>query len=175
MSERPELRRRAEPQRVISDSSYFEILSPENKRRIVLNIGPDDSITFRVERLTTKEEQHVSAEAHFTEVTRHLIHSLLEQEAARISPESEQAGPDLSVLTYQEQFGDAVGALIGLKYSDKQVQRLILTQGQQIVRGQEHIGEIPTIVREQIDSLNQTVSEIYLERARRSEGVRRQR
>lgn len=175
MSERSELQRGAESQRIISDSSLFEIVSPTHKRKLFLRIGEDDSVTIRVEILTGREEQQVSAEAHFTEVTRHLIHSLLEAKAATISPGSEQVGPDLSVLSYQEQFSDAVGTLIGLKYTDKAVQRLILAQGQQITRGQEHMGEMPTVVREQVNFLTQTVSEIYLDKARRSGSTRRQR
>lgn len=155
-------------QRIISDSNVLEIISPQNNRRLFVTIGQYNTVTTRIEALTGKEEQKLAAEAHFTETTRHLIHSMLELDAAKLAPGSEVTSPDLSVIAYQGQFEDATRQLARLGYSDKSVQRLIQTQGRLVTLGEEHMGEIPTIVREKVFALGNEVKDIYLEMARTS-------
>lgn len=100
---------------------------------------------------------------------------MLEQDAARMIPGSKDVPPNLSVIAYQDQFTNAVKQLASMRYTDKEVQRLIRTQGQLFTLGQDRIGEMPTFVREKVVSLSQQVSEIYLEIARGSRAGRSQR
>lgn len=156
------------PQKFISDSNAFEITSLKYNRRLIVNIGPHNTVTTRIESLTGKEEQKLAAEDHLTETTRHLIHSMLELDAAKLAPGSEVISPDLSVIAYQGQFKDAVKQLAHLQYPDKDVQKLIQTQGRMITSGEDHMGEMPTIVREKVFALNKQVTHIYLDMARKS-------
>lgn len=156
------------PRIIISDSSAFKIISPKNNRMLFVTIGPDNTVTTRVEPLTGRDEQKLAAEVQFTEITRNLIFSMLELDAAKSAPGSEVISPDLSVIGFQGQFEDAVRKMAGLQYSDKKLQRLIQTQGRLITLGEDHGGEMPTIVKEKVLALSKQATDIYLEMAERS-------
>lgn len=156
------------PIRIISNGSVFKIISPLHNRSLLVTIGPDNTVTTRIEPLTGRDEQKLAAEAHFTETTRQLMHSMLELDAAKLAPGSEVLSPDLSVIAYQEQFNGAVQQLARMGYSDKDVRKLIQTQGRSITLGEDHMGEMPTIVREKVSALNSQVKDIYHDMAERS-------
>lgn len=156
------------PRIIISDGSTFEIISPQNNRRLFVNIGPNNTVTTRIEPLTSRDEQKLAAETYLTETARHLIHSMLELDAARLASGSEVISPDLSVIAYQGQFVGAVQQLARMGYLDRSVQKLIQDQGRLITLGEEHMGEMPTIVREKVFALSNQVPGIYLDMARKS-------
>lgn len=155
------------PQRIISDRNAFEIYSPAKSIRINVVVAPDYTITTSVEQIKNRREQQLAATAHFTGITRRLIHSMMELDAARLVPGSEDISPEISVIEYQDQFSAAVRGLAGISISDKAVKRLISSQGRLLTGGQDHMGEMSPIVREKVVALSNRVSVIYLEMANR--------
>lgn len=167
MGERPQTGRHSEePKRIVSDSSSFEIFSPATSRLVSIIIGPENTVTTRVELLKDRQEQRLLAEVQFTEISRNLINAMIEDKAAKMARGSEDVPTELSVISYGQLFDTSVRVLADLGLSNQQVSRLIRTQGQMFTAGADRIGIMPTIVREQVETLGQRVGQIYLDKAR---------
>lgn len=149
------------PEIVVSDRDKIDIISPQRGLKIGVTIHPDNTVATTIEYLLDRADQQREVEAYFINVTRHLILSMLESDAARVMSGTEVISPEIDVLNCRIQFVAAVKGLARMGYTDREVLKLIRDQGRQITLGEVRMGEIPPAVREKVDSLFPDVSEIY--------------
>ena len=158
------------PQKIVTNNCRFEIIIPQKNKIVFVNVLDDDTVEVWSESLSKKEER-VTMKEKFMEVTRHLICSNLGVEAAELTKAGEEAiKTDASFL--KAEFDDGVNYLLGLNFSDKEVQSLVKESASQISFGQQHIGELSPPVREQVVELKNRVEEIYNEKAQRARETR---
>lgn len=150
-----------EPQRIISDNTCFEITVPNMKKVVSMRISPDGFVSTKVENLAGDKEERLRLETNFTEVTRNYISAELNSKAASQIDTTDGVGPDLLAISLERQVGDGVKTLYQKGYSEEEIKGLVLSQARQFSGGETHMGEMPSMVREIVVSLNTRIGNYF--------------
>ena len=155
------------PQKFTSNRSFFEIKIPNIGKKVLLKVSPDGFVSTKVETLNTANEEKLKAEAQFTEITRNLISERLRRKAAKQMPGSEEIGLELSADSLEKQFGQTAETLLGMGYTESKIKKLVMEQGKQFTIGETHMGEMPSIVKEEVMDLNTSIQGLFGKKIRK--------
>lgn len=147
---------------VVSGSNTIRIINPNRGLEINVNIGPNDRVTTTVKKLLNDPTVRRDAERSFTSITRGLINSMLELNAARLTqPLSEDVSPEISVTYHQDQFLIAARTMMAMGFTQTRLDEFVRSQGRQFTQGQVHLGEMPPPVQEAVSVLKANIADVF--------------
>lgn len=170
-------KRERERRVIITEGDKLQIINLRFGWRVDMEFSPS-GVTPEIVKLTAGEETKADAQFQFTQVTRNLVRAMVDYETTRQRWHGSgqlEIPAELDVHTFGNQFESAVSTLLNLQFSDKTVMSLVEETGKQFGGIETHIGEMPQIVREQVEMLKRIVSKIYNDRAKQADEARRSR
>lgn len=153
-----------QPQRIVTDSTSFDIILASRGKRLFLQYTPEENLITRVEDLTKPEEDRITAETEFTGITRDLIMYGLGYKGAKVSPGSEEIGPEMDVFDQEKLFTRRASQLArDFDYPVARVKELVSDVGKLVKPSEIRIGFLLPVVKEEIARLHGLVDVTYQE------------
>lgn len=150
-----------ESRKIISNKNSFEITVPHFGRKIFLKISPDGFISTKVEMLKSVDKERLQTVVQLAETTRSLMDKRIKSKAAKLTPGSESDGLEVSIASLEEDFEQKVRGLRKMGFAEDSLKKIVLEQGKQINFGETHMGEVPTVVKEEVVALSTKIAEFY--------------